>query len=58
MGGAFPGGESREYLEQLTLLTYLAGVTKRTRLQREYTELTFSENGISFTPMRFNDVKS
>lgn len=32
VGGAFPGGESGEYLEQLTLLTYLAGVTKRIRL--------------------------
>ena len=32
VGGAFPGGESGEYLEQLTLLTYLAGVTKHIRL--------------------------
>ena len=32
VGGVFPGGENGEYLEQLTLLTYLAGVTKRIRL--------------------------
>jgi alkanesulfonate monooxygenase SsuD/methylene tetrahydromethanopterin reductase-like flavin-dependent oxidoreductase (luciferase family) len=32
IGGQFPGGESGEYLEQLTLLTYLAGVTKQIRL--------------------------
>jgi probable F420-dependent oxidoreductase len=32
VGGQFPGGESGEYLEQLTLLTYLAGVTRNIRL--------------------------
>jgi probable F420-dependent oxidoreductase len=32
VGGQFPGGESGEYLEQLTLLTYLAGVTRQIRL--------------------------
>ena len=32
VGGEFPTGESGEYFEQLTLLTYLAGVTQRIRL--------------------------
>ena len=32
VGGEFPTGESGEYFEQLTLLTYLAGVTERIRL--------------------------
>ncbi len=32
VSGAFTGGEGGEYLEQLTLLTYLAGITKRIRL--------------------------
>jgi probable F420-dependent oxidoreductase len=32
VGGQFPGGASGEYLEQLTLLTYLAGVTRNIRL--------------------------
>ena len=32
MGGEFPTGESGEYFEQLTLLTYLAGVTENIRL--------------------------
>jgi probable F420-dependent oxidoreductase len=32
LGGEFPGGDSGEYLEQLTLLTYLAGVTRQIRL--------------------------
>ena len=30
--GEFPGGESGEYLEQLTLLTFLAGITHNIRL--------------------------
>ena len=32
VGGEFPGGDRGEYFEQLTLLTYLAGVTTRIRL--------------------------
>ncbi len=32
VGGQFPTGESGEYFEQLTLLTYLAGVTERIRM--------------------------
>jgi probable F420-dependent oxidoreductase len=32
VGGEFPGGASGEYFEQLTLLTYLAGVTRQIRL--------------------------
>ncbi len=32
VGGVFPGGGTGEYFEQLTLLTYLAGVTKQIRL--------------------------
>ena len=32
VGGEFPGGGSGEYLEQLTLLTFLAGITKNIRL--------------------------
>ena len=32
VGGEFPTGESGEYFEQLTLLTYLAGVTENIRL--------------------------
>ena len=32
ISGEFPGGESGEYFEQLTLLTYLAGLTKQIRL--------------------------
>jgi probable F420-dependent oxidoreductase len=32
VGGEFPGGESGEYFEQLTLLTFLAGVTRQIRL--------------------------
>ena len=32
VGGEFPTGESGEYFEQLTLLTYLAGITERIRL--------------------------
>lgn len=32
VGGEFPGGSSGEYFEQLTLLTYLAGVTRQIRL--------------------------
>ena len=32
LGGEFPTGESGEYFEQLTLLTYLAGVTQNIRL--------------------------
>lgn len=32
VGGQFPGGDSGEYFEQLTLLTYLAGVTRQIRL--------------------------
>ncbi|PKB79079.1 MAG: hypothetical protein BZY88_15120 [SAR202 cluster bacterium Io17-Chloro-G9] len=32
VGGEFPGGETGEYLEQLTLLTFLAGITQRIRL--------------------------
>jgi probable F420-dependent oxidoreductase len=32
IGGEFPGGSSGEYFEQLTLLTYLAGVTQQIRL--------------------------
>jgi probable F420-dependent oxidoreductase len=32
VGGEFPGAATGEYLEQLTLLTYLAGVTERIRL--------------------------
>lgn len=32
VGGEFPGGESGEYLEQLTLLTFLAGITNNIRL--------------------------
>jgi probable F420-dependent oxidoreductase len=32
VGGEFPGGENGEYFEQLTLLTYLAGITSRIRL--------------------------
>ena len=32
VSGEFPGGDSGEYFEQLTLLTYLAGVTRQIRL--------------------------
>jgi probable F420-dependent oxidoreductase len=32
VGGEFPGGEGGEYFEQLTLLTYLAGITRQIRL--------------------------
>ena len=32
VGGEFPTGESGEYFEQLTLLTYLAGITENIRL--------------------------
>ena len=32
VGGEFPGGESGEYLEQLTLLSFLAGITTHIRL--------------------------
>ena len=32
VGGEFPGAASGEYLEQLTLLTFLAGATERIRL--------------------------
>ena len=32
VGGEFPVGESGEYFEQLTLLTFLAGITHRIRL--------------------------
>ncbi len=32
VGGVFPGGGTGEYFEQLTLLTYLAGVTEQIRL--------------------------
>jgi probable F420-dependent oxidoreductase len=32
VGGEFPGGDTGEYYEQLTLLTYLAGITKKIRL--------------------------
>ena len=32
VGGEFPGSESGEYLEQLTILTFLAGVTEHIRL--------------------------
>lgn len=32
VGGVFPGGGTGEYFEQLTLLTYLAGVTQQIRL--------------------------
>ena len=32
VSGEFAGGESGEYFEQLTLLTYLAGITKNIRL--------------------------
>ena len=32
VGGEFPTGESGEYFEQLTLLTYLAGVTENIRM--------------------------
>jgi probable F420-dependent oxidoreductase len=32
VGGEFPTGESGEYLEQLTLLTFLSGITQRIRL--------------------------
>ncbi|MEC9309325.1 MAG: LLM class F420-dependent oxidoreductase [Chloroflexota bacterium] len=32
VGGEFPGGGTGEYFEQLTLLTYLAGITKQIRL--------------------------
>jgi probable F420-dependent oxidoreductase len=31
-GGEFPGGESGEFLEQLTLLSFIAGQTRRIRL--------------------------
>ena len=32
VGGEFPAGDTGEYFEQLTLLTYLAGITKQIRL--------------------------
>ena len=32
VGGEFHGGEGGEYFEQLTLLTYLAGITRQIRL--------------------------
>jgi probable F420-dependent oxidoreductase len=32
VGGEFPGGATGEYFEQLTLLTYLAGITQQIRL--------------------------
>ena len=32
VGGEFPGGASGEFLEQLTLLTFLAGITTNIRL--------------------------
>lgn len=32
VGGEFPGGATGEYFEQLTLLTYLAGITRQIRL--------------------------
>ena len=32
VSGEFPGGEAGEYLEQLTLLTFLAGITQKIRL--------------------------
>ena len=32
VGCEFPGGGGGEYLEQLTLLTFLAGITKNIRL--------------------------
>jgi len=32
VSGEFPGGETGEYLEQLTLLTFLAGITQKIRL--------------------------
>ena len=32
VGGEFPGADTGEYLEQLTLLTFLAGITQKIRL--------------------------
>ena len=32
VGGEFSGGETGEYMEQLTILTFLAGITQRMRL--------------------------
>ena len=32
VGGEFPGGDSGEYLEQLTLLTYLSAITQEIKI--------------------------